>query len=176
MNAKLNKIALAIGALAIAGSAMATPATDSANLVVSAVVENACAIGAGTLNFGTLALEVNAGLGTVSAANHDANSGTSISIVCTNGASAAITGDLGLNASGAVRRMKSGSDALAYELYTDVGLGTVLDASSGSISYSGTGAATTDKAVYGRITGAQLAATKKGSYSDTVGLTITYTP
>lgn len=174
MNTKFSKLALAIGALVMAGGAMA--ATDTANLGVGATVENACAIGAGTLGFGTLALEVNAGLGTVTAANHNADSGATISIVCTNGASAAITAGLGANAAGSVRKMISGSDLLAYELYTDSGRGTVLDATTGSIAYTGTGAATTDKAVYGRITGAQLAAAKKGSYADTVAMTITYTP
>ena len=174
MNTKMNKLALAIAAMAMAGAAMA--ASDTANLAVSATVENACAISAGTLAFGTLALEVNAGLGTVSAANHDADSGSTISIVCTNGASAAITGDLGANATGSVRKMASGANRLAYELYTDSGRGTVLDTSTGAISYTGTGAATTDKAIFGRITGAQLAAAKKGSYSDVVAMTITYTP
>lgn len=172
MNTKLNKLALVIGAMVMAGSAMA--ATDTANLAVGATVENACAISGGTLAFGTLALEVNAGLGTVTAANHDADSGTTISIVCTNGASAAITAGLGANAAGSVRKMISGTDLLAYELYTDSGRGTVLDSTTGSISYTGTGATTTNKAIYGRITGAQLAAAKKGTYADTVAMTITY--
>ncbi len=174
MNKKIARFAVAIGTLVLAGGAMA--ATDTANLTVGATVENACAISAGSLSFGTLALEVNAGLGTVTAANHDADSGASISVVCTNGASAAITGGLGANAAGSVRKMISGSDLLSYELYTDSGRGTVLDTTTGSIAYTGTGAATTNKAVYGRITGAQLAAAKKGTYSDTVALTITYTP
>jgi spore coat protein U-like protein len=174
MTVKMNKLAIAIASMMLAGAAMA--ATDTANLAVSATVENACAISAGTLAFGTLALEVNAGMGTVTGANHDADSGTSIKIACTNGASAAITGDLGANATGSVRKMASGADRLSYELYTDSGRGTVLDATTGAISYTGTGATTTDKAIFGRITGAQLAAAKKGSYSDTVAMTITYTP
>ena len=61
------------------------------------------------------------------------------------------------------------------ELYTDAGRATVFNATN-SISYTGTGAATTNQAVYGRITGAQLAAAKKGSYTDTVAMIITYTP
>lgn len=174
MNTNLKKLVLAMGAAMMAGGAWA--ATDSADLAVGATVENACAISAGTLAFGTLALEVNAGLGTKTAANHDASSGTTISIACTNGASAAITAGLGANAVGLVRNMISGSDLLAYELYTDSGRGTVLDATTGSISYTGTGAATTNKAVYGRITGTQLAAAKTGIYADTVAMTITYTP
>jgi spore coat protein U-like protein len=171
----MKKLALAIAAMVMAGSAMA--ATDAASLTVGATVENACAISSGTLAFGALALGVNAGLGTVAAAtDHDADSGTTISIACTLGASAAITADPGLNAAGGVRNMISGSDLLAYELYTSAGRTTVLDESTGSIAYTGTGAATTTTAIYGRITGAQLAAAKKGTYADTVAMTITYTP
>ena len=87
----------------------------------------------------------------------------------------AITAGLGANAVGSVLDMDSGVDRLAYELYTNAGRATVLNAAN-SISYTGTGAATTTQAIYGRITGAQLAAAKKGSYPDTVGMTITYTP
>ena len=174
MNMKMNKLAVAIAAMAMMGAALA--AADTASLAVSATVENACAISAGTLAFGTLTLGVNPGMGTVTPANKDADSGATISIVCTNGATAAITAGLGVQPSGTVRRMISGSDYLAYELYTDAGRGTVLDSTTGAIAYTGTGATTTDKAVYGRITGAQLAAAKKGSYADTVAMTITYTP
>ena len=176
MNTNLKKLVLAMaamGAMAMAGGALA--ATDTADLAVSATVANACAIGPGALAFGTLALDVTAGSGTVMAANHDADSGNTISIACTLGASATITAGPGENAAGAVRNMISGSDLLAYELYTDALRGTVLNGTN-SIGYTGTGAATTDTVIYGRITGAQLAAAKKGDYTDTVAMTITYTP
>ncbi len=172
---KVTKFALAIGVMVAASSAMA--ATDSANLTIGASVVNACAIGPGAIAFGSLGLAVNAGVGTLAAnGNNDAHSGVTISIVCTNGASATIGGDLGANAAGSVRNMISGADLLAYELYTDAGRTTVLDTASGSIAYTGTGAATTADKIYARVTAAQLAAAKKGTYSDTVGLTITYTP
>ena len=175
MSTKVNKLALAIGAMAMVGTAMA--ATDTANLTVNASVANACAIGPATLNFGALGLVVNAGAGTVGVnGNNDADTGATMSVVCTNGASATIGGDLGLNAMGSVRKMISGADLLSYELYADAGYSTVLDNASGVIAYTGTGAATTTDRVYGRITAAQLAAAKKGTYADTVALTITYTP
>ena len=175
MNTKMSKLAVALGAMAVTGTSMA--ATDTANLAVGATVVNACAIGAGTLAFGgSLSLAVTAGAGTAgTTADVDADSGTSISIICTNGASAAITGDLGLNAVGSVRKMISGSDLLTYELYTNAGRGTVFNATN-SIPYTGTGSATTATAVYGRILGTNLAAAKKGTYADTVAMTITYTP
>ena len=173
MKTNTTKITLAEGVLLISGGVRA--ATDTANLAVSATVVNVCAIGPGTLAFGSIGLGVNAGLGTLNPVNHDADSGSTISIVCTNGSSAAITAGFGANAVGSVRKMISGADLLTYELYTDAGRLTVLNATN-AISYTGTGLAVTTQTVYGRITGAQLAAAKKGSYTDTVAMTVTYTP
>ena len=172
MNTKMNKLALAIAAMVMAGSAMA--ATDTANLAVSATVENACAIGAGTLAFGTLTLGVNTGAGTVTPVNKDVDS-SAISLACTLDASATITAGVGANSAGAVRNMISGSDLLAYELFTTAGRTVVLNGAN-SIPYTGTGAATTTTVIYGRITGAQLAAAKKGVYADTVAMVVNYTP
>lgn len=176
MNTKMNKLALAIGILAMAGAT--TAATEGADLAVGATVENACAIGPGTLAFGSnLSMAVNSDGTAGSTANVDADTGTTISIICTTGASAAITAGLGLNAAATtVRKMISGADLLTYELYTSGARTTVLDTTTGSIAYTGTGAATTTTAVYGRILGSALAAAKKGSYGDTVAMTITYTP
>lgn len=173
MKTQMTKIALATGAMLLTAGVWA--ATDTANLAVSATVVNVCAIGPGTLAFGSIGLGVNAGAGTLNPVNHDADSGSTISIVCTNGASAAITAGLGLNPLVSARRMISGADFLTYELYTDAGRLTVLNATN-AISYTGTGLAVTTQTVYGRITGAQVAAAKKGSYADTVLMTITYTP
>lgn len=173
MKISVTNIALVAAALFMAGGARA--ATDTANLAVSATVINVCAIGPGALAFGSVGLGVNAGLGTLNPVNRDADSGSTISLVCTNGTTAAITADLGANALSNVRRMISGADFLAYEVYTDSGRLTVLNASN-AISYTGTGLAVTTQTVYGRITGAQVAAAKKGSYTDTVAMTVTYTP
>lgn len=174
---KFTKLAIALGALVMAGSSMA--ATDSANLTTSATVENICAIGTGTAAAGTLVLDVNLGAGTANPQNHDFVS-SGISVICTVGASAQITADLGLNAAGSTRNMLSGADTLAYELYADAGRTNILGSdpavANKFIAYTGTGAATTTTSVYGRITGAQLAAAPKGTYGDTVSLTVNYTP
>lgn len=173
MNTKMSKLALAIGALVMAGGAMA--ATEAANLTVNATVENACAIGPGTLAFGTIALDVQANgtLGTT-LVNGDSSAAT-MSIICTVGASATITADNGLNF-GATRFMKtSGTDTLGYALYTTAARDVPFSGAT-TIDYTGTGAATTTNLIYGQITQAQLALAPKGVYSDTVGLTITYTP
>lgn len=173
MNVHMTKIAVAATAIFLSASTWA--AIDTANLAVSATVVNVCAIGPGTLAFGSIGLGVNAGAGTLNPVNHDADSGSTISIVCTNGASAAITAGAGANSAGSVRKMISGADLLTYELYTDSGRLTALNATN-AISYTGTGLAVTTQTIYGRITGAQLAAAKKGTYTDTVAMTITYTP
>ena len=173
LNTNMKKLALTICAMGMAGGAWA--ATDTSNLAVSATVENVCAIGSGTLGFATLKLGVTPGAGTLAGVNHDFDTGSSISVVCTNGATAAITAGLGSNAVSSARKMISGVDLLGYELYTATGRTTVLDATTGSIAYSGTGAASA-VTVYGRVTAAQLALAKKGTYSDTVAMTVTYTP
>ena len=175
LNLNMKKLVLTVCAVGLAGGACA--ATDTSSLAVSATVQKVCAIGSGALSFATLQLGVNPGAGTVTGVNHDFDTGSSISVVCTNGATAAVTAGLGSNPASttAGRQMKSGSDMLSYELYTTTGRTTVLDASAGAITYTGTGA-TSAVTVYGRVSAAQLALAKKGSYSDTVAMTVTYTP
>lgn len=175
MGTKLSKLALALGLAAWGSTALA--ATDSADLTVNATVQTACSIGAGTLSFGNVALAVTAGAGTTgTTADADADSGTSVEIVCTNGSTATVTGGNGLNYSTG-RRMRIGAttDYMGYELYTSSARTTVLDADTGAIDYTGTGS-NESVTVYGRIASANLAAAKAGSYSDTVALTVTYTP
>ena len=172
---KMSKMALAVSVCVLAGTTMA--ATDSADLTVNATVQTSCAIGAGTLAFGNVAMAVTAGAGTsATTGDADADSGSSVAIVCTNGSSATVTGANGANYS-AGRRMRNGAttDYLGYELYTDSARTTVLDATTGSIAYAGTGS-DSSVTVYGRIAAASLAAAKAGTYSDTVALTVTYTP
>jgi spore coat protein U-like protein len=177
MRTKMSKLALALGLIAAAGATMAAALTDTANLTVNATVQNACAIGPGTLGFGNISMAVTAGAGTAAAtAAVDADSGTSVAIVCTTGSSATVTGDNGSNySSGRRMRILATADYLGYELYTSAGRTTVLDTSAGSIAYTGTGA-DGYVTIYGRITAANLAAAKAGTYTDVVALTVTYTP
>lgn len=120
------------------GTAMAAPGSDTASLGVGAVVVNSCAIGSGSVDFGVLGVAVVPGAGTAGVnGNNDADSGATISIVCTNGASATIKAEAGLHDAGAIRKMISGADSLAYELYTDSGRDTVLNPAT--IAYTGRG-------------------------------------
>lgn len=172
MNTKMSKIALFVGALAATGGVWA--ASDTAHLDVGATVNNACAIGEGYLSFGTIALPVNSGVGTRdSSLAIDASA--AVPVVCTNGATAAITGDMGLNGGGSSRKMASGSDLLGYQLYTSSARTTVLDTGTGAIPYTGTGS-TESVLIYGRMEVADIMMAKRGNYNDTVQLTITYSP
>ena len=186
MKLKLNQLTIALASMTMSGFCFAD--ADTSNLTVSASVANVCAIGSGTLNFGSLSLGVtaNSGAGAATFTNvrksanltgstSAADTSTTVPVICTNDASASVTGALGSNAVGSVRKMVSGSNLLTYELYADAARTTVLDASTGSIAYTGTGTAET-VTIYGRVAASDIALAKKGNYADTVALTITYTP
>lgn len=176
MSAKLNKIAMAIGAVVLATSAWAD--SDSANLAVAATVLNNCAISTGALSFGNdLSIALDKGHGALSSTpDVDMSTGSTISLVCTKDATATLMANNGANATLAgERRMRVGESYLAYQLYTSNLYDVVMDATHG-ISYTGTGSATTDIAIYGRILGSDLAAARAGAYTDTIRLDIVYTP
>ena len=172
MNTKLNKWIVAMGVAVASTSTFA--ASDTGSLGVGASVSNVCAIGGGYLSFGNVSLLVTQGVG-VLATTYAADAGHTVPVICTNGATAQITADAGMYASGGSRRMASGANRLVYELYADAGRTTVLDSSTGAISYTGTGTNQTVM-IYGRISAANLAGASSGDYDDTVALTITYTP
>ena len=175
MKLKTTKLAVGLALMAAAGVGLAE--SDSANLTVNATVQTACAINDGTLAFGNIAPGINADATVTTPADVDMDSGTTVEVACTNGATGTITADNGSNADiNLKRRMRLGAttDYLPYELYTSADRTTVLN-STNAISYSGTGAAQS-VAVYGRILGSDLQTAKIGTYSDTAALTITYTP
>ena len=157
MNSKMTKLMMAIGALTLAGGAMA--ASSDSNLVMSAVVVNACSIGPGTMAFGPGLSFVTSGGTSGTQANVDVPSSL-ISYVCTNGASASITGGLGLNPDVTARRMTNGAQFLTYELYTtdirNVKLGQSAG-QTGSIPATADGTPKT-ATIHGRILGADLSA------------------
>lgn len=176
MNRSIVRASALLLAILGASAAHAAGATDSADLTVNATVLNACAISTGTLNFGSnLKLAVNAGLGTLGTTSDvTADTGSTVKVVCTSGASATVTAGDGANPADGVRQMASGTDRLAYDLYTTSGRTELLTGAT-SIPYTGSGAEES-VTVYGKIAGATLAAAKAGTYSDTVSLTINYTP
>ncbi|MFG6487461.1 spore coat U domain-containing protein [Roseateles sp. BYS78W] len=87
----------------------------------------------------------------------------------------------GSGGSYANRRMKSGSNSLGYNLYTDASFTTVWGDGSSATQLVSSGvtldalglAPTQNFTVYGRIPGRQLT-TVPGVYSDTINVTLTY--
>jgi spore coat protein U-like protein len=147
---------------------VASAATATANLGVSATVTNNCTISTAALAFGSYDPVV-----AHASANLD-GTGT-VTVACTKGATATIGLGLGSNASGAVRRMKdAGTNYITYELYGDSGRSTVWSTSGpGLLS---TGAAPSKAArnftVYGRVSSNQDV--PAGSYNDTVVATVNF--
>lgn len=142
-------------------------ATATANLSVSAVVINACALGTIT---------------SVAFGNYDPTSATannntgSIIVTCTLGDVYNIALDPGTFAGATVttRRMTGPSaGGLAYSLYRDAGrtLNWGQTIGTDTLQQTGSGLAQT-ATVYGRIPASQIVTA--GSYSDTVGITVTF--
>jgi spore coat protein U-like protein len=159
--------ALALGA--VSGTQAASPQT--ADLNVTATVSANCTISTTAVAFGEYDPVVTNAATPVSATGK-------VSVTCTTGAPATITlgqgPDPGASSTDAapVRRMKSGSNYLSYNLYSENTYTTVWgnDASS-DVDNTGTGA-NQDLTVYGRIPAGQNVPT--GNYSDIVVATITF--
>lgn len=139
-------------------------ATATANLTVSATVIASCTVTAGTVAFGNY--------DPTSVGNLD-QAGT-FTVACTKGTGASVGLNTGSNASGATRRMTSGSEFLTYELYKESDRSNVWGNSGGAAV---TLAAATSNApqtltVYGRIPPGQDVGV--ASYTDTVLITVTF--
>jgi spore coat protein U-like protein len=158
-------------------AAAAGAATDTGNLTVSATVANQCSVGDAALSLGAITL-VNAD-GTMATLS----GGTTAAIpwACTNGTAATLGFDLGGNSSGTDRRMKSttagaSNQYLEYALKVDSSSGTAIDTTAVALS----GADGTNKTftVWGGpvASAANQAATPATDYTDSVLLTITFTP
>jgi spore coat protein U-like protein len=164
---KYFKVALAVGALAAAGSASAATATG--NLAVTATVATNCLFNSGTMAFGTY-----------SPGNGNLDVNGSVIVRCTNGLAYAVGLGVGLApaATEANRSMLNGAALLSYQLFKDTGRlqnwGQTLAADRVAGTGAGLGTAQT-LTVYGRIpdSGTNLLAAA-GSFADTVLVTITY--
>ncbi len=156
---RLTSLAL-LACLANAPTAYAATATDTFN--VTANVPTSCSVTAGSnLAFGDYT-------------NSQIDATTDISVTCTSGGAYTVGLNDGLYFSTTRRMKNSGTDYLTYELYKETGR-TNRWGNSGAelVSGTGTGSAQTLTA-YGRLPGSQgLIA---GAYSDTITVTVTYTP
>jgi spore coat protein U-like protein len=155
------------GTVAVTWSPVVDAGAASADLTLSASVANNCTIATSTLAFGAYdAVVANASV--------DLDGAGQVTIACTKGAAPTIELGLGMNASGSVRRLKSGASYLTYEVYSDSGRATVWG--TGSANDFEPGAAPSKAArnipVYGRIVANQDVIA--GTYSDTVEATVNF--
>ncbi|MGC2128788.1 MAG: spore coat U domain-containing protein [Candidatus Aquilonibacter sp.] len=160
-----------IAALALAKPAIG--ASASATMTVSATVISTCTIASGNLSFGNYdAIGTNA--------TAPLNATAAITATCTQGASATVDIDSGLNASGTgnsqSRRMKgTGANYLGYNIFQDSAHSKPWGSKTGGTTVSVTGAGGTTPVsltAYGSVPGAQNVAT--GTYTDSVAVTINY--
>lgn len=166
-----NLLASAVLVAVAAMSGTAAAGTATSNLPVSATISANCTIDAsGGVAFGAYDPIVTNKTTALTA------TGT-ISTTCTNGSSATITLGQGANAgtgstaAAPVRRMLAGtSNYLSYQLYSNSGMTTVFDGSTG-VAVTGTGSAVSTS-VYGSVAAGQNV--PAGSYSDTVVATVAF--
>lgn len=147
-------------------SGPALAATGTGTLNVSAIVPDFCELTSSTVNLN---------LGSYLPSTQSSTSAT-VQVRCTVGTAANIGLGLGLNASGATRRMQHATDPtvyLNYELYKADGT-TIWQApgQAGVVSVTGDGL-TQGFNVVGKIPSNQWSI-KKGNYSDTVLITVTF--
>ncbi len=163
------RLTAALGALALsatfAAPNFAVAATANGTMAVSALVTDSCTTTATPVAFGTYAFGAT-------------SSGTStISVVCTIGAAVASVGlDNGLQPAAGVRQMKSGAlvATIPYGIYQDSGHATAwtLAAFPAATAYTALITPATFTAFALAPSGANVLA---GTYSDTVGIVVTYT-
>ena len=160
---------LPVAALLLPGLAFAQGA-EEANLAVTASVAAGCTITTTTLAFGAY--------DTVSGAQVDAAG--ALHIACTSGTDETITLDQGLNdTTGSTdvpeRNMNSGSDMLAYTLYSDPLRQNVWGdaASDGVLTPTAASSAVVDFPVYGSIAAGQDVPAST-SYADSVLATVSF--
>lgn len=146
-----------------AGCTAGSTLTLGLTFQVTATVAKACDVATSALTFPTSGMLTTA-----------VDGQSSLGVICTAGTSYTVGLDGGLSGASdpAARRMRSGSDAIAYGLYQNparsVAWGTAASATVG-----GTGtAATQTLPIYGRVP--VQAAPPPGTYSDTVVVTVTY--
>jgi spore coat protein U-like protein len=162
---KIGKWARTVG-LAASIALMSSGAAFATSLPISATITNTCSIGTVSgLSFTYDPIVTNA--------STDAHTTGSIDLTCTTGDAAATVGlTLGGQPVSSQRYMKdSGTDTLAYNLYSDTSYSVAWDDSTNKVTApTGTGSPQT-LTVYGSIPKAQN--NPAGSYTDTVTIDVT---
>lgn len=171
----LNKFAIALVTITMAGSALAV--NDSATFGVSATVASECVVGNTTaMAFGTLAMLDSATGGRSTAKN---NATATFDAACTNGSALPTLQFSSGNGGGTAFALKNaGSDLIAYTLYEGTADSGTLIAHNSAAAFTGFSADGAVKSL--SVTGKVLAADKdgkpQGAYADTVTITVGFTP
>lgn len=166
----MRKIAFGIAAAAAVAATPALAGTASNTLPVEVNVINSCTIAATPMNFGSPT--------SIGTANIDRTS--TVSMVCTNGASYDVALDAGLHNSSGQRRMSNGAGTpvyVPYGIYRDATYTAASEwgATAGTNTVSGvTGlSGLVSLTAYGRIP-STAASVGAGTYRDTVTVTVTF--
>ncbi|HEV8269448.1 MAG TPA: spore coat U domain-containing protein, partial [Thermoanaerobaculia bacterium] len=148
-------------ALVVAPAAFAATTAD---INVSANVDNACSITGGNLAFGLYTWEA------------DKDQSMDLTVKCTTGADYDVTLGDGLQPASGQRKMSDGTNFLNYGLFSDTPGGTAWNAAA-FVSATGNGGNQTHS-VYGRIPAGQstVPASAGADYLDTVVATVVFTP
>jgi spore coat protein U-like protein len=164
----MRNIFLGLAAVAAVASTPALAATATNTMPVSVNVINSCTVAATPMSFGAPAA--------IGGSNIDSTS--TISLVCTNGATYDVALDQGLNVASGQRYMSNGAATpvtIPYGIYTDAARSAAWGSTSGTNTVAGS--AGTSGAVtltaYGRIP-ASATSVGAGAYTDTVTVTVTF--
>ena len=164
----MRNIFLGLAAVAAVASAPALAATATNTMPVSVNVINSCTIAATPMSFGAPTA--------IGGANIDSTS--TISLVCTNGATYDVALDQGLNAASGQRFMSNGAATpvkVPYGIFTDSARSAAWGSTSGTNTVAGS-AGTSGAVVltaYGRIP-SSATSVGAGAYVDTVTVTVTF--
>lgn len=175
MQINLQKSALVL-ALALCGSAFA--ANDQATFGVSASIASECVVGNTTnMAFNTLSMLDTASGGLSTAKD---NASATFDAACTSGTGAPTLKFASANGGGSAFALMggSGTDLITYTLYeggTDSGTAIAHAADEAFTGFTADGA-TKSLTVTGQILAADKSGKPKGSYSDTVTITVGFTP
>ena len=164
----MRNIFLGLAAVAAVVSTPALAATATNTMPVSVNVINSCTVAATPMSFGAPTAIGGAAI----------DSTSTISLVCTNGATYDVALDQGLNASGGSRQMSNGATTptkVPYGIFTDVARSSAWGSTRGVNTVAGSagtlGAVTLT--AYGRIP-ASATSVGAGAYVDTVTVTVTF--
>ncbi len=160
----------AVAAVLMTAAGVANAATATTTFGVSATVLKACQVTATALAFGNYT----PGAGAIAG-------NSAVNVTCTKGTSFTVALNGGTTTGGTIaqRLMTAGAaDTLRYNLYTTSGLATIFGDGTTGVTMPGTGAglATAQTVqVFGQVPDSALnQAVTPGSYTDTIGVTVTY--